>query len=248
MIRQSIISIAVASLLTTTLYADTIRLKNGSTLRGRVLRFDGKEFTVMIEGTQSRAFVSSNDVVSIDFDEPTNTAGTQDRRSVSKEEIEVPGGSKGTAESTKGPVETTGPPRGGPARSSPKLSNVREFTFEVSAKEVWADSGIDLKIGQKVRISATGRVTIAADRTTGPEGIQLEDRGKLMQDRPTGSLIGVIGDDNDEFFLVGVAKEFVAQREGRLFLMVNEGNLEDNSGAFSVRVQVETNEQESVRP
>jgi len=49
-----------------------------------------------------------------------------------------------------------------------------------------------------------------------------------MRNEPTGSLIGVIGDDNDDFLLIGTRRDFVAQRDGVLFLGVNEGNLADN--------------------
>ena len=72
-----------------------------------------------------------------------------------------------------------------------------------------------------------------------PEGITLDDKDKLMPNWPTGGLIAVIGDDNDNFIYIGKTNEFVAQRSGRLFLSVNEGNLKDNSGVYSARVEVE---------
>ena len=33
--------------------------------------------------------------------------------------------------------------------------------------------------------------------------------------------------------------EFIAERDGALFLGVNEGNLNDNSGAFEVKVEID---------
>ena len=53
--------------------------------------------------------------------------------------------------------------------------------------------------------------------------------------------IAVIGDDNNEFIYVGASREFVAARDGALFLGVNEGNLNDNSGAFDVTVEIVPN-------
>jgi hypothetical protein len=50
----------------------------------------------------------------------------------------------------------------------------------------------------------------------------------------------VIGDDNDDFIFVGRSRDFVAQRDGVLFLGVNEGNLSDNSGLFEVVIEAET--------
>ena len=53
------------------------------------------------------------------------------------------------------------------------------------------------------------------------------------------ALIAVIGDDNDDFILIGRSKDFVAQRDGVLFLGVNEGNLSDNSGNFDIVIEAE---------
>jgi hypothetical protein len=65
------------------------------------------------------------------------------------------------------------------------------------------------------------------------------DNDKLMRTEPTGALIAVIGDDNDDFILVGTRRDFVAQRDGVLFLGVNEGNLADNQCTYDVVVEAE---------
>lgn len=59
-----------------------------------------------------------------------------------------------------------------------------------------------------------------------------------MRNKPTGALIAVIGDDNDKFILIGSATDFYAPHDGRLFLGVNEGNLDDNSGAYDVLIEL----------
>ena len=58
-----------------------------------------------------------------------------------------------------------------------------------------------------------------------------------MPTMPTGGLIAVIGDDNDDFIFIGSSKEFIAQRDGALFLGVNEDNLGDNSGNYEASVE-----------
>ena len=70
----------------------------------------------------------------------------------------------------------------------------------------------------------------------------LADKDKLMANNATGALIAVIGDDNNDFIFVGTGREFVAARDGALFLGINEGNLDDNSGAFEVAVEISRNE------
>jgi hypothetical protein len=59
-----------------------------------------------------------------------------------------------------------------------------------------------------------------------------------MRNQPTGLLIAVIGDDNDDFIAIGVGGEFYAPRDGHLFLGVNEGRLEDNTGSYNARVEI----------
>lgn len=53
------------------------------------------------------------------------------------------------------------------------------------------------------------------------------------------ALIAVIGDDNNEFIYVGSERTFTAARDGALFLGVNDGNLDDNSGTFDVRIEID---------
>ncbi len=60
-----------------------------------------------------------------------------------------------------------------------------------------------------------------------------------MRNEATGGLIAVIGDDNDDFIFLGSHREFTATRDGVLFLGVNEGNLNDNTGAYEVVVEAE---------
>jgi hypothetical protein len=60
-----------------------------------------------------------------------------------------------------------------------------------------------------------------------------------MQDEPTGALLAVVGDDNNDFVFIGRARDFVSQRDGVLFLGINEGNLNDNTGSYNTVVEVE---------
>jgi hypothetical protein len=96
-----------------------------------------------------------------------------------------------------------------------------------------------VKKGQRIRISGNGEVSIGGGKTTGPSGLyDLEDNGKLLKSVPTGALIAVIGDDNNEFIYIGSQREFTATRDGALFLGLNEGNLNDNTGTFDVKVEI----------
>jgi hypothetical protein len=104
----------------------------------------------------------------------------------------------------------------------------------------WISSQVLLTVGDQVRITATGTITLdkASRRTSGPEGTDMDDPGKLMQDYPTGALIGVIGSEDNDFIVIGRSVEFTATKRGLLFLAVNEGTLADNSGSYKVTIEV----------
>jgi len=142
-------------------------------------------------------------------------------------------------------VEKTEPPPVDPPAEKPtrKPSGpVRTQTVDVAAKRDWTSTGLIVKRGDRVTINASGTVTLdpGSERTSGPEGIETSDARKLLPDQPTGALIAVIGADNDEFIFVGRSTEFIATRDGLLFLSVNEGVLSDNTGSYKAVIEIET--------
>jgi len=103
----------------------------------------------------------------------------------------------------------------------------------------WTNSGFVVKKGQKIKILATGKISLGGHFYSTPAGNNLiVDKQKIIQLQPTGGLVGVIGDNNNDFIFLGDSSEFVAQRDGVLFLGVNEGNLSDNSGSYDVKIEV----------
>jgi hypothetical protein len=117
---------------------------------------------------------------------------------------------------------------------------VRVRVYADNRANGWTDSGLMVRKGQRLRITATGRVSLGNGNFSTPTGLpRLVDTEKLMRNEPTGELIAVVGDDNDEFIPIGAAREFYAPRDGRLFLGVNEGNLADNTGSYDALIEVE---------
>ncbi|MEP6636208.1 MAG: hypothetical protein ABJB97_05740, partial [Acidobacteriota bacterium] len=111
---------------------------------------------------------------------------------------------------------------------------------EVCAPNGWSNSGLVVRKGQRLRINSSGRVSLGRGRFATPGGITTSsDNEKLMRTEATGALIAVIGDDNDDFILIGPRRDFVAQRDGVLFLGVNEGDLSDNTGSYDVVIEAE---------
>jgi hypothetical protein len=235
--------------------ADTIRLKDGSVIRGQVISFKDQQFTVLIgnnaRGRRSRVTLYMEDVESIEFDSATsaavnaitnddtgpstanNTGPVSQPSRPARPELSQP-------ERTNNPPDTSG-------TQSPQSTQRSSPMFQINVRvrgdnttNGWTNTGLVVRKGQRLRINASGRVTLSAGRFSTPAGIAtLPDKDKLMRNEPTGGLIAVIGDDNDEFVFVGSRREFVAARDGVLFLGVNEGNLNDNTGAYDAIIEAE---------
>lgn len=230
-------------------FADTIRLKDGSVLHGQVVGFKDQQFTILLgsgaRGRKSRITVYMEDVESIEFDSAA-AASTPSGEDTSATNANVPSQPNTVNQPTANPAPTNPQPANTPAPTTSSPSSSPTF-FRINVKvradntnNGWTNSGLVVRRGQRLRISGSGRVSLGNGRFSTPEGLpNLPDRDKLMRNQPTGALIAVIGDDNDEFILIGRNRDFVAQRDGVLFLGVNEGNLSDNSGTYDVLIEAE---------
>ena len=221
-------------------FADTIRLKDGSTIKGRITGFNGGKFTVAVgEGNRRREFTfSAGEIESIEFDR----ADVVDRN-VSSITPNVKVSDRTVTETPVIKDETISKPAatntqaGNSTSIKPIVINVNVLADNTS--NGWTNSGWVVKKGQKIRIIGEGEVSIGKGQKTGPGGqYSVDDNKKLLSSVPTGALIAVIGDDNNDFIYIGTDREFVATRDGTLFLGLNEGNLNDNSGSFKVKIEI----------
>lgn len=225
-------------------FADTIRLKDGSIIKGKIVSFAGGKFTVAVgEGSRQRKMsFTADQIESIQFDSPQTQASKQtadtdqDQNTVPKDVPVI------TVGQNTRPADSTVPASPTPANNSKAAGKAIGFDLQVLADNTangWTNSGWVVKKGQRIRIVGDGRVSLGNGRYTTASGISsLPDNDKLLKNVATGALIAVIGDDNNEFIYIGANREFVADRDGALFLGVNEGNLDDNSGAFEVKVEI----------
>ena len=127
-----------------------------------------------------------------------------------------------------------------PVSSAPTFFTIKVAVRADNANNGWSNSGLVVRKGQRLRISSSGRVSLGRGRFATPLGNSTyPDNEKLMRNEATGALIAVIGDDNDDFILIGTRRDFVAQRDGVLFLGVNEGDLSDNTGSYDVAIEAE---------
>ena len=251
---SSMVAFVLALSLSVVALADTIRLKDGSVIRGQVIGFNNQQFTVLVgagsRGRRSQITLYMEDVESIEFDSagsaPTVANNDdQNNRPVAPTTSRPSPQRPSTPQNTQPEVEDTSTTASQPV-SRPATQTTTTF-FQINtrvrgdnAANGWTNSGLVVRRGQRIRISARGSVMLGGGRVSTPVGLTgVQDSGKLMPAYPTGSLIAVIGDDNDDFISVGARREFISQRDGVLFLGINEGNLSDNTGAYDAVIEAE---------
>jgi hypothetical protein len=251
----SLLALALIIALSAPIFADTIRMKDGSIIRGQVVGFKDQQFTVLVgagsRGRRSRIELYMEDIEAIEFDSATS-AGAPSGGGINDDTnstISTP------APTTQQPRPSSAPPRTDttqapqsdtvgstqPAsRTSPTFFQINTRVRGDNAANGWTNTGLVVRRGQRLRVTASGSIALGAGRTSTPAGMtSIPDRDKLMRNEATGGLIAVIGDDNDDFIFIGRSRDFIAQRDGVLFLGVNEGNLADNTGAYDAVIEAE---------
>ena len=242
-----LLALALLLALVSPLLGDTIKLKDGSVIRGQVVGFKDQQFTILIgggaRGRRGQTTVYVEDVESIEFDSNPGSGVSQTDDSAQNN----------TPSNVSQPIRPSQNTQPDSAMSKPRPNDSQPatsapptfFTIKVgvradSANNGWTNSGLVVRKGQRLKISASGRVSLGKGRFSTPAGLAtINDAEKLMRTEATGALIAVIGDDNDDFILIGPRRDFVAQRDGVLFLGVNEGDLADNTGNYDIVIEAE---------
>ena len=122
----------------------------------------------------------------------------------------------------------------------------RDITVDVPGTSRGTDTGIDVRAGDPITISATG--TITAGRRVGdvgPDGARGTGFGAVVNARPVpsagvGALIAYIRMANGQLsqaYLIGSNLTTTVPMDGRLILAINDDDYSDNSGSFSVRIR-----------
>ncbi|HXI24185.1 MAG TPA: hypothetical protein VNG71_10025 [Pyrinomonadaceae bacterium] len=114
-------------------------------------------------------------------------------------------------------------------------------SVQVTLDSNWIDSGVFVRRGERVQVTATGVITVGRLRIT-PDGARSTDPSAPLPNAPEGKLIGAIGNDSSAPVIeLGSNREFTADRTGRLFLTANRGSFTDARGSFDVQIRRERN-------
>ena len=135
-------------------------------------------------------------------------------------------------------------PATAPAAASPAASPAAK-ELDVSSKDAWVDTGLDLRPGDVLTISASGRLKVQSGKSASSVTAAGANRGfrDLLKSYPVneagqGALIGRVGSsDAATPFLVGASKSWTAPRAGRLFLGINKSGNDAPDGAFHVKLE-----------
>ena len=116
--------------------------------------------------------------------------------------------------------------------------------IQVPANQAWTATGVFLRAGSVVAISATGTASMGGGSPPmPPEGRPPDCGGRggfPAGDLPCWSLIGRVGEQGPIFY-VGSGTTLRVPKDGQLFLGVNDDQIGDNSGYWTATVALNTN-------
>jgi hypothetical protein len=110
-------------------------------------------------------------------------------------------------------------------------------TIRVAGNQRWVDTGVTVQEGEIVRLVTTGQLQLSADGndTATPAGSKTGRRPSApMPQTLAGALIGRVG--AARVFGIGDQTSVPMPASGRLFLGVNDDNVDDNHGEFRVEL------------
>jgi hypothetical protein len=108
----------------------------------------------------------------------------------------------------------------------------------IGADRRWVDTGIDVRTNDRISITANGRIRISPEGgTITAAGVPAgRTEGATMPTGNVGGLVARFG--NSPPLFIGESRTFRTGMDGRLYLGVNDNFFDDNTGAFTVTVDV----------
>jgi len=211
MMRKILLALVIILATASFAVADTIYLRDGRTIHGTLLGFINGRFVVRVERRYSTPEATTDPNVA------RNRGSEGDIQYFRPNEIDR--------------IEIEG-------------RSLEDARFEVRTVQVnldpnWIDSGIDLRRGERVQVSASG-IIVAGRTRISPEGLRTTDPSAPLPSANEGELIGAVSDDpRAPIIELGSAREFTADRDGRLYLTANRGSYTDARGSFNVQIRRE---------
>lgn len=192
-------------------WADTLVLTNGRRVQGELIGVRGREIEFEERNGSNRRVirVPRREIARIEFqDEERPEFGFGGNRNDRADDV------------------FQGVPRG-----------MRERQVNVTGREPWTDTGIDVRAGQQLYFQSSGETRWGPNRRDGAAGERNSpyNAGRPLPDRPAAALIGRIG-ERDLVFIGDDPGPYRVRASGRLYLGINDDFLQDNSGSLRVTI------------
>jgi LssY C-terminus len=127
-------------------------------------------------------------------------------------------------------------------KDTAKALSLKEF--KLAGSTVWTDTGITLEPGQRIVVSAEGKLRYSDTKVdNGPGGLTRNFKDLIrvlpLNSQGRGALIAKIGDpDIAEPFFLGTSKEVISPISGKLFIGINQSNSDTGDGFYNVKVEL----------
>jgi hypothetical protein len=218
--RKILVTLFLLALAAGAALADTLYLKNGSVLKGTFVGFENGEFIFEV-ADGNRVKFRADRVSRLVLDR--ETAPPRDPRDDKYPRRDPNDPSTGTG----------GGSVGGRWEDAP--------AFDVRLADQWIKSQIQVSSGQRVRVTASGTVTLEGRTQVNPDGLSnRRDPDSPLPNENDGALVAAVGQDaSSPSIFIGRSREFVADRDGVLYFTVNHWETRDARGAFRVNVSVD---------
>ena len=194
-------------------WADTLVLTNGRRVQGELMGVSGRDIEFEERSGFNRRVVRipRRDIARIEFDD-NGPQFSDDRRDDPRDNVP-------------------------PALSGEIPRGMRERQVNVTAREQWSDTGVDVRAGQLIYFRTTGETRWGPNRRDGAAGERNSpyNAGRPLPDRPAAALIGRIG-ERDVIFIGDDQMPFRVRSNGRLYLGINDDVLTDNTGTLRVTI------------
>ena len=262
MLKRTIVALALATLTFTAASAQesaTFTLRSGERISGQLVDMGGSGFQIRVNGQDRN--IPTSEMALIDFAGGSMRQADWDQVNSGEHVIWLRNGEvfRGQLYDVGGtsPLRITLKTGGGERElQSSEISRIAlavptsstgssgvtapggSNTITVSGQQRWTPTGIQVRQGETLTISADGEIRVSPDpndRAT-PDGIvnQRFDRSAPIPRTLVGALIGRIG--NGQPFGIGRNMSAPAPGSGVLFLGINDSNVADNDGSFQVTV------------
>lgn len=181
---------------------------------------DNSGLMVMRSGAAERGHL--HNIIKGDYVQWVNEAGQRNNipiRDVSRLYLN-PQNARSTFLSRSGQAQAEQPPAG--------------TTIRVNANQQWVDTGINVRKGDPVLFYATGDILTGNGISAGVAGSPVMDKARMpLPTAAGGSVIGRVG-NSGPFYVGWNPNPITMPASGRLYLGVNDDNVNDNEGFFTV--------------